>query len=163
MRFSKMKAHGIDIYTMYTLKFKNHLLEYGWDFFSPQKTSVSYPISALNSAYEVIMNKPHTDAYAPIPSDTKENQLCSMKPEQLMQCFYMTLKALDKATEFINNNGVKEPDRVDYINYLIGYFVYNGNPTGEKIKDLVDWYNTVNFNNKSNSERRTIFTELLII
>ena len=163
MRFSKMKAHGIDIYTMYTLKFKNHLLEYGWDFFSPQKTSVSYPISALNSAYEVIMNKPHTDAYAPIPSDTKENQLCSMKPEQLMQCFYMTLKALDKVIGFINNNGVKEPDRVDYINYLIGYFVYNANPTDEKIKELVEWYNTVNFNNKSNSERRTIFTELLTI
>ena len=161
MRFSKMKIHGIDIYTMYTLKFKNKLLEYGYDFFSPQKTGVSYPISALNPAYEIIMNRPHVDAYAPIPSDTKENQLCSMNPELLKQCFSRTLEAVDKTLEFIDENSVDEPDRIDYINYLVGYFVYNPNPSDEKKSKLVEWYNNVKFNNKSNSKRRMIFSELL--
>lgn len=163
MRFSKMKVHGIDIYTMYTLKFKNRLLEYGYDFFSPQKTSVSYPIAALNSAYEIIMNKPHTDAYAPIPSDTKENQLCALEPALLKQCFAKTLEALDKSVEFIQEQDVKEPDRIDYINYITGFFVYNPSPSNEVIEKLVDWYNKVDFNNKSNSRRRTIFTQLLNI
>lgn len=162
MRFSKMKVHGIDIYTMYTLKFKNKLLEYGYDF-SPQKTSVSYPIAALNPAYEIIMNKLHTDAYAPIPSDTKENQLCALEPALLKQCFAKTLEALDKSVEFIQEQDVKEPDRIDYINYITGFFVYNPSPSNEVIKKLVDWYNKVDFNNKSNSRRRTIFTQLLNI
>lgn len=163
MRFSKMKVHGIDIYTMYTLKFKNRLLEDGYDFFSPQKTSVSYPIAALNPAYEIIMNKSHTDAYAPIPSDTKENQLCALEPAILKQCFGKTLEALDKAVIFIQEQDVHEPDRIDYINYITGYFVYNPNPSDEKIEKLVDWYKKVDFNNKSNSRRRTIFTQLLNI
>lgn len=163
MRFSKMKVHGIDIYTMYTLKFKNKLLEYGYDFFSPQKTSVSYPIAALNPAYEIIMNKLHTDAYAPIPSDTKENQLCALEPALLKQCFANTLEALDKSVEFIQEQDVKEPDRIDYINYITGFFVYNPSPSNKVIKKLVDWYNKVDFNNKSNSRRRTIFTQLLNI
>ena len=163
MRFSKMKVHGIDIYTMYTLKFKNKLLEYGYDFFSPQKTSVSYPIAALNPAYEIIMNKLHTDAYAPIPSDTKENQLCALEPALLKQCFAKTIEALDKSVEFIQEQDVKEPDRIDYINNLTGFFVYNPSPSNEVIKKLVDWYNKVDFNNKSNSRRRTIFTQLLNI
>lgn len=161
MRFSKMKVHGIDIYTMYTLKFKNKLLEYGYDFFSPQKTSVSYPIAALNPAYEVVTDKVHTDAYAPIPSDTKENQLCALKPNVLVECFDMTLKALDKSIEFITDNNVSAPDRMDYINYLTGYFVYNPEPTEEQMAGLVEWYENVDFNNKSNSKRRTIFTQML--
>ncbi len=161
MRFSKMKVHGIDIYVMYTLKFKNKLLEYGYDFFTPQKTSVSYPVAALNPAYEIIMNKVHTDAYAPIPSDTKENQLCALEPGMLTQCFDKTLDALNKTMDFITDNDVDEPDRIDYINYLTGYFVYNPNPTDEQISKLIDWYNGVDFNNKSNSRRRMIFTQML--
>lgn len=161
MRFSKMKVHGIDIYTMYTLQFKNKLVEYGYDFFSPQKTSVSYPIAALNSAYEIVMGKVHTDAYAPIPSDTKENQLCALEPHVLLKCFDMTLEALDKSIDFIADNNVTAPDRIDYINYLTGYFVYNPEPTEEKIEKLVKWYKEVDFNNKSNSRRRTIFTQML--
>lgn len=163
MRFSKMKVHGIDIYVMYTLKFKSKLLEYGYDFFSPQKTSVSYPVAALNPAYEVIMNKSHTDAYAPIPSDTKENQLCTMPPKLLIQCFDKTLEALDKTLDFIAEHSVEAPDRIDYINYLTGYFVYNAYPTETQMNKLIEWYKKVDFNNKSNSRRRMIFTQLLDI
>lgn len=163
MKFSKMKIHGIDIYTMYTLKFKNRLFEYGYDFFSPQKTSVSYPIAALNPAYEVLLNKVHTDTYAPIPSDTKENQLCVLDPDILKQCFEKTLEALDKALDFIQNNNVDEPDRIDYINYLTGYFVYNPKPSRQQLYDILNWYNSVDFNNKSNSRRRMIFSQMLLI
>ncbi len=161
MRFSKMKVHGIDIYTQYTLKFKDRLVDAGYDFFSPQKTSVSYPIAALNPAYEVLMDKGHIDAYAPIPSDTKENQLCMLEPKQLVHCFDVTLEALDKALDFIQNNDVDEPDRIDYINYLLGYFVFHSDAGEEKIPSLVNWYKSVNFNNQSNTKRRNIFTELI--
>lgn len=165
MRFSKMKVHGIDIYVMYTLKFKNRILEYGYDFFTPQKTSVSYPIAALNSSYEIVMNKIHSDTYTPIPSDTKENQLCSMEPSLLKQCFSMTLDALEKALEFINNEDLVAPDRIDYINYLTGYFVYYpyALEDSQKREHLIEWYNTVDFNNKTNSKRRTIFSKLLSV
>lgn len=161
MRFSKMKVHGIDIYTQYTLKFKDRLVDAGYDFFSPQKTSVSYPIAALNPAYEVLMEKEHIDAYAPIPSDTKENQLCVMKPQQLVRCFEITLAALDKALDFIQNNDVDEPDRIDYINYLLGYYVFHANDAEDKTRELIDWYQNVNFNNQSNTARRNIFTKLI--
>ena len=79
MRFAKMKAHGLDIYTEYTNVYKTKLQEYGYNFFSPQKTTVSYPIAALNPAYEVIATgNTHQNNFAPISSDTKENQLCNL-------------------------------------------------------------------------------------
>ena len=51
MRFSKLKAHGIDVYTQYTHVYRNKVLDYGYDYFTPQKANVSYPIAALNPAY----------------------------------------------------------------------------------------------------------------
>ena len=105
----------------------------------------------------------HTDTYAPIPSDTKENQLCVLDPDILKQCFEKTLEALDKALDFIQNNNVDEPDRIDYINYLTGYFVYNPKPSRQQLYDILNWYNNVDFNNKSNSRRRMIFSQMLLI
>ncbi len=164
MRFSKLKAHGIDIYVQYTNKFKERLKDLGYDFFVPHKTGVSYPIATLNSAYEVVTGKQHTDGYAPIPSDTKENQLCSLKPEELTKCFDITLAALDRALEFIEDNNLGEIDRIDYITYLTGYFVFNNEPLSSNVATkLVDWYNTVDFRNKSNTQRREIFSKLIMI
>ena len=163
MRFSKLKAHGIDIYTQYTNLFRSKLIEIGVDnFFTPQKTNVSYPIAALNPAFEKITGRIHSNNYAPIPSDTKENQLCSMKSEELTECFSLTLEALDIVLDFIEDNDLKKPDRIDYINYLIGYFVFNGfDYDNEKKGFLVEWYDTVDFTNKSNTERRNIFNKLI--
>ena len=165
MRFSKMKSHGIDIYKQYTNLFKDKIDEAGYDsFFTPQKTVVSYPIAALNSAYEIILKRPHTNNYAPIPSDTKENQLCSLKPEELMKCFSITLDALDTALDFIDNNELKKPDRIDYINYLTGFFVYSGSSANDEVRDyLIDWYDSVDFTNKNNTDRRNMFTKLISI
>lgn len=163
MRFSKLKAHGIDIYKQYTNLYRNRVFEAGYeDFFTPQKTNVSYPIAALNPAFEVVMQKPHSGNYAPIPSDTKENQLCNLAPEQLTRCFSMTLDALDRTLDFINDNDLKRPTRIDYINYLLGYFIFHsGDLTDVEKEKLIRWVDTVDFTNQSNSDRRDIFTDLI--
>lgn len=121
MRFAKMKAHGLDIYTQYTNIYRNKMQEFGYEFFSPQKTTVSYPIAALNPAYEILCSgTTHQNNFAPMPSDTKENQLCNLDTEKLRDCINLTLETLEKVLHFIADNDLKQPDRVDYINYLIG-------------------------------------------
>ena len=166
MRFSKLKAHGIDIYTQYTNVYKEKMYERGYDdFFTPQKTNVSYPVAALNPAYEILTGKEHNNNFAPMPSDTKENQLCNLcgqSPEKLIKCFEITLEALDKALDFISEHDLKKPNRVDYVNYLLGYFVFHNEALDDATTaKLIDWYNKVNFRNKSNSIRRKIFSDLL--
>ena len=98
MRFSKLKAHGIDVYTQYTHVYRNKVQEYGYDFFTPQKTNVSYSIAALNPAYEVLVSGKHSNNFAPISSDTKENQLCNLEPDKLKECFEMTLELIKSRT-----------------------------------------------------------------
>lgn len=164
MRFSKLKAHGIDVYTQYTHIYRNKVLEYGYDYFTPQKANVSYPIAALNPAYEVLISGRHSNNFAPISSDTKENQLCNLEPEQLSECFAVTLQALDKVLKFIDDNRLKKYNRSDYVNYLIGYFVFHREGITDKQKEsLINWYNSVNFTNKSNTARRKIYSDLLQI
>lgn len=164
MRFSKLKTHGIDVYTQYTHVYRNKVLDYGYDYFTPQKASVSYPIAALNPAYEVLISGRHSNNFAPISSDTKENQLCNLEPTQLLKCFDVTLEALDRVLKFIEDNRLKKYNRSDYVNYLIGYFVFHrGEITDTQKNDLINWYNTVNFINKSNTARRKIYSDLLKI
>lgn len=65
--------------------------------------------------------------------------------------------------DFINDNELRIPTRIDYINYLLGYFVFNGNQLTDDEKDfLIKWYDKVNFTNKSNTVRRDIFTNLIL-
>ena len=134
----------------------------GYDFFTPQKTNVSYSIAALNPAYEVLVSGKHSNNFAPISSDTKENQLCNLDPDKLKECFEMTLEALEKALRFIENNDLEKYNRSDYVNYLIGYFVFHKEKISEQQKNnLIDWYNNVTFTNKSNTTRRRIYSDLL--
>lgn len=163
MRFSKLKVEGIDIYTQYTNKFTEKVEEAGMDLFKVKTTEVSIPIAGLNSAFEILTGKPHTQNFAPIPSDTKENQLCSLPPEKLRKAFNITLEALDRSIEFIRKNSLKKPDRIDYLNYLTGLFVFKRNQewTEAQNEQLIQWYNTVEFKNKSNGQRRQIFSDLL--
>ena len=42
-----------------------------------------------------------------------------------MKCFDVTLEALDKALKFIDDNRLKKYNRSDYVNNLIGYFVFH--------------------------------------
>jgi Protein of unknown function DUF262 len=165
MRFSKLKITGIDIYTQYTNKFKGRLEEsrVGDDIFKVKSTDVSIPVAALNPAVEVVTGKEHSANFTPIPSDTRENQICNLDEAQILACFDLTLTALDKTIDFIENNNLSTPSRSDYVNYLVGLFVFNGNKdlTEEQVATVTEWYQNISFTNKSNSERRDIFTSLL--
>lgn len=163
MRFSKLKLENIDIYTQYTKKFKEKIEGYGYELFKVKETEVSIPVATLNSAYEVITKRVHRDNYTPIPSDTRENSICSLNANELLKSFEITLNALDRALEFIDSNNLKEPDRLDYITYLTGTFVFIGERKliDEEFEKIINWYNEVKFTNKSNTERRKIFSQLL--
>jgi hypothetical protein len=166
MSFSKLKLYNLDIYTDYTKPFKEKAFEYGFEeLFTPFTTNVSYPIAALNPAYEVIeKNSNHNTNYAPIPSDTKEAILTRLEVDSLKSIIELTLSSLEKALEFINNNELQNYiNRMDYILYLTGYFAYQQNEQLEiqKAEKLIKWVETVNFTNQSNSNRRELFTNLL--
>lgn len=165
MKFSKLRLEGIDIYAQYTKIYKQKLDDASFNVFNVKDTEVSVPISNLNCALELIIGKEHSLNFTPIPSDVKESQLCNLTAEQLKRCFSITLDALDTTIHFIKSNNLKTPNRIDYITYLTGYFVLSKKNTlsdAEKQK-LVEWYNTVNFNNKPNGKRRDMFNELLSI
>lgn len=165
MKLSKLKLYGIDIYNEYTRKFVEIIQKTKYMNFEVKTTEVSIPIATLNSAYELISKKEHSQNFTPIASDVRENQICSLSPEQLKEAFERTLEALNEAINFIKKNKLEVPDRIDYITYLTGFFVFNNK---EKIKlskkeKIIDWYKNVKFYNKSNSERRRFFSELLAI
>jgi len=87
-----------------------------------------------------------------------------MEPIELRKCFNWTLKGLDNTLSFLKLNKLV-PDRIDFITYLTGYFVLNGNDEipFNKTESLADWYKQTDFTNKTNSERRQMFNELLSI
>lgn len=163
MRLAKLKVYGIDIYKDYTHLYIEKIKSHGYDeVFLAQTTNVSYPISALNPAYEIVTEQEHSNNYCPMAPDVKENQICNLKPEQITTCFKLTLKALDKALSFIDEYNLKHPKRIDYINFLLGYFVFHNNELTESDRTyLTNWYNSVDFTNTTNTMRRKIFTDLI--
>lgn len=163
MRLAKLKIYGIDIYTQYAHIFVEKIKSHGYDeVFIAQTTNLSYPISALNPAYEVIMGLQHSNNYCPMAPDVRENAICSLLPSQIQQCFELTLTALDKTLNFIDRNELEYPDRIDYINFIVGYFVFHPeDTTAEDEAYLVNWYKSTDFKNSSNSARRSIFTNLI--
>lgn len=166
MAFSKLKMHGLDIYLDYTYPFKEKVNDFGFEkLFSPHTTNVSYPVAALNPAYEVLLKKSnHNNNYAPIPSDTKENILTKIEANNLRQIFELTLSSLDKALEFIDLNVLQDYiERIDYILYLTGYFTYNQNPSSSSELELIEWVKSVDFVNMSNKLRRDEFTAIINI
>ena len=142
MRFSKLKAYGLDIYKDYANVYKQLVLDCGFDLFKPLSTDVSYPIAALNPIYEKEILTTHKNNFAPIPSDVKEDQLCNLNVDTLKEYCEITLEYLKKALSFIKDNGLRNPERVDYINYLIGYFIFHSDEDFINQKsDLISWYN----------------------
>lgn len=166
MRLSRLQSKGIDIYGQYTNKFveimeSNNL----GDLIVKKETEVSIPIATLNGAYEKITGKPHTLNYSPMPSDTKESLLVKLSVDEIQTCINMTLKGLNQAIEFIEQKRLGNPERIDYISDLSAFFAYIGNRilSANETDKLIEWYNTVDFNNKSNTDRRESYQELLII
>lgn len=157
MKFSKLKAHGIDIYNQYAYVYRDMIQEHGYDFFK-----LSYSIAALNPAYEVLFSGKHSNNFAPISSDTKENQLCKLNPDKLKECFEMTLEALEKALNFIENNDLEKYNSPYFVNYLIGYFVFHKEKISNQQKNnLINFYKNVALGNQPNAERRNLYSILL--
>lgn len=167
LAFSKIKLHDFDIYKKYVEPFKNRLNDYGLDeLMTPFTTKVSYPIVSLNPAFEVkFNNRKHGSNYAPIPSDTKERALVKLDKAELEELSEITLDALKSALELIYNNDLADKiNKIDYVLYLTGYFVFNPNPVSKSVENkLADWIKKVDFVNKSNKLRRESYTELLEI
>lgn len=157
MKFARLKAHGIDIYTQYAYVYRDMIQEHGYDFFK-----LSYSIAALNPAYEVLISGKHSNNFAPISSDTKENQLCKLNPDKLKECFEMTLEALEKALNFIENNDLEKYNCPYFANYLIGYFVFHKEKISNQQKNnLINFYKNVALGNQPNAERRNLYSILL--
>lgn len=157
MKFSKLKAHGIDIYTQYAYVYRDMIQEHGYDFFK-----LSYSIAALNPAYEILFSGKHSNNFAPISSDTKENQLCKLNPDKLKECFEMTLEALEKDLNFIENNDLEKYNCPYFVNYLIGYFVFHKEKISNQQKNnLINFYKNVALGNQPNAERRNLYSILL--
>ena len=51
---------------------------------------------------------------------------------------------------------------MDYILYLSGYCMFNEDIQMKK-ENIIKWFTTVEFTNKSNGDRRKIFDDLLAI
>jgi hypothetical protein len=164
VELTNMLIKGVDYYKEYANGFREILRQASLEgLFVFKDTEISIPLAALNPAYEVYTESPHKINFSPIPSDTKANLISELEAEQIRKIFSMTLKALQQTLDFIDDNKLEEPKRIDYITYIIGVFVYiNGKQINDKQKDLlIDWYNTVEFSKKDNGERRKIFEELL--
>ncbi|MCE4986431.1 GmrSD restriction endonuclease domain-containing protein [Staphylococcus arlettae] len=164
MSFSKLKLYDFDIYTDYINPYKEQITNYGFEeLLTPFSTNISYPVASLNPAFEVMMtSRNHKTNFAPIPSDTKENQITSLSLKYLNQITQLSLGGLENALEFLEQNSLEDKvTRMDYILYLAGYFVFNTDSTEENLGNLKAWVNKVSFGNKSNGERRKIFDNLI--
>lgn len=165
VQLTNMLVKGVDFYKEYSNKFVEKLAEGSLEHLIIRKdTEVSIPLAALNPAYEIVKDKLHSSNCSPIPSDAKGIALAKLEPNELRKIFDMTLVGLEKAISFIYDNKLN-PERIDYITYLTGLFVYNqNNDMNERQKtEIIDWFNNVNFINLGNSERREIFDKLILI
>lgn len=161
LSLSKLKMHDFDIYKSFIEPYKQLVKEFGFDdLFSPFSSNVSYPIASLNPSYEyLIKNGNHRRNFAPIPSDTKENTFLKLSKKELDDMSSLTLKSLKKSLEFINNNNLnKQIDKMQYVMFLTGYFTFNNSSNDNH---LIEWVKNANFSNKSNGERRDMYSSLI--
>ncbi|MCL0319191.1 DUF262 domain-containing protein [Apilactobacillus xinyiensis] len=164
MKIAKLKIKNFDIYTEYTRPYAEMLRKYNLNkLFNKFTTNVSYPVSALNPSYEIIISKKHKSNFAPMASDSKEDKLINLDLKELRDISSNSLQDLQKALIFIKDNDLYEYiTRMDYVMYLSGYFTFNNEDIDEeKKKSLLKWVKTVSFDNKSNGSRRKIFNSLI--
>lgn len=168
--FAHLKIGNIDIYDYYIEPFEKLLVDFGYlKLFGTQNTRVSYPFAALNPAYEVLCkNKVHSSNYAPFASDAKEtiiNKIANKNINLFIELMDWTLTTLKLTLEFIEINDIrKNIHRIDYISYILGYFIFKGkdnfSPTEFDIQYLKHWAETVEFTDR-NEERRQTFSDLI--
>ncbi|WP_311772939.1 DUF262 domain-containing protein [Listeria booriae] len=162
MKLTILQIKGLDFYKEYAKPFIGIFEQNGYDvLFTHKKTEVSIPLSTLNPAYEVILKKEHSSNYSPMASDAKPSAVLSMGNEDLRKAFQLALKSIEKTFDFIQENDLQEPTRIDEITYLAGYFIYNNSVSSEKKDKLVKWYSEIDFAKQDNTKRRMMFTELI--
>ncbi|WP_315307396.1 DUF262 domain-containing protein [Enterococcus devriesei] len=164
MTFAKLGSIDFDIYAEYGDPFKQLISDFDLnELFSPYTTNVSYPVALLNPELEKLSQTPHRINYAPIPSDTKEGQLIKLSVRELKEITEKTLESLNLALRFFEeNNLVTIVNRMDYILYVSGYISFNG-ITEDRTNMLIEWVKEADFSNKSNSQRRRMFSDLIDI
>lgn len=164
VNLTEMLVKGVDFYKEYARRFGDILREASLEnLFVYKATEISIPLASLNPAYEIVCNKAHTINYSPMASDTKANNISKLDANKIREIFSITLNSLERAIEFIEDNKLKSPERIDYITYLLGAFVYLGDEdiNEEQREFLINWYNNTEFTKKDNGQRRNIFDQLI--
>lgn len=166
MKLSRLKIKDVDYHSEYINKFISLLNDKNYlDIFSTKATQVSYPLAALNPAYDYLFSNIDAKKVAPIASDVKESRICALNSEQLKQLFEVTINALEKTLEFLEENDdiIKIPKRMEYITFTMGYFIYGDNSelTDERKSFLINWLNNIVFTNKTNPSKREIYYRLI--
>jgi len=187
MALCKLKIIGYDIYLKYIHPYQKLLREYGLyeNLITPLTTKESYPIAALNPAYEVLFcNGNHLSNYAPIASDANKKFLekyseLEMQQQQelnfsdnnsiqeITELTNLALKALKVVLNFLEESGliviIREKKRIEYIQFLMGYVIFKNIEAFNKEQSeyISNWINTTNFIDLSNTDKRNIYTLLL--
>ena len=160
---AKIHDKGIDIYVDYIRKFNEMLSDKNIILKNSKMTSYhNNAITALNIPIMKAIGKKFALNFTPIPSDTKAGYLEKLSTEELKKLFTDALAALEKTLDFIESNKLTYPDRIDYINYILSFFIFNSLFEEQEYKEyLINWYNTVSFNDLTNTQRRNVFESLI--
>ncbi|APC42597.1 hypothetical protein A7L45_05960 [Clostridium estertheticum subsp. estertheticum] len=164
MRLSRLKIKDVDYHSEYISKFIKQLVDKKYnEIFTSKSTQVSYPLAALNPAYDYLFSKIDTKKIAPIASDVKEGRICDLDTEELKKLFEMTLNSLELTLEFIDSNELDIPIRMEFITFAMGYFVYGNNEELSEVRKefLINWFNNIEFTNMVNTTKRLEYYKLI--
>lgn len=162
---TEMLVKGVDYYNEYSKPCFERLTDANLEHLFAQKTTeISTPLSMLNPAYEVFKKKEHSSNYSPIPSDVKASVICKLDSNEIRELFSISLTALNRAIDFLEDNSLGIPSRIDFITYLVGYFIFleNEELSQLQVSNLLNWYKNIEFDNLGNSQRRKIFDDLIL-
>lgn len=157
---------GIDIYIDYIRKYNALISKYGIEFKNTRKTAQhNNSITALNIPMMKILNLKYKINFTPIPSDTKANLLIKAAKEEetiIIQAIELALNSLERTLDFIVDNNLTLPDRVEYINFILSFYIYNEHLNENEYKDyIIKWYKDVDFNDLTNTQKRNIFDNFI--
>jgi hypothetical protein len=164
VQLTEMLIKDVDFYKDYSEVFYEILRQSELEHLFIQKdTQISIPLAALNPAYEVVVKYgEHSNNFAPFASDTRASIISALEGKIIKKIFAITLDSLRKAINFIDENSLTRPERIDYLTYLTGAFSFNQSPLNDSQKEhLQSWYQNTKFSNLGNNERRQIFTDLI--
>ena len=162
LNISKLKLRQIDVYNLYVRPFIQKIKDADlYDIIPQAKAQASIPIACLNPMFEILNgHTSHKTNYSPIPSDEKTSAIVNFSHDQIVDCFDSTLAALDKTLKFYHRVGIA-PQRFEYVSFLVGYFILVVKDGSPDDKRLVEWFRSTNFRDKTNTQKREIYTNLL--